>query len=299
MKYFEQLSLLKNIKGIGLAAINKKYLDLIPSYPDIYSFAEFVAEKESISEFEKETAVQKSREELDLLEKDERLSVITCFDSEYPTRFNLLGNQRPVYFYIKGDKEILDHDTIAVIGTRKPSIFGVSAGKKLVRQLDDVVIVSGLALGTDRIAHETAIEAGTKTIAVLPSGLHTITPASNKKLADIISEGNGCIISEYSPNEAAAQYTYVRRDALVAALSDGILVIECGVKSGTMHTVESAIKMRKPIYCYYTDRGGDYSGNKKLIEEKKASTLSKPEDIRNLVDLIRNKQLDLLANLED
>lgn len=254
---------------------------------------------ETVSEYEIEVALRKSREDFDLLERDDRLSVVTCFDKEYPARFSLLANQRPVYFYIKGDKEILNDDTIAVIGTRKPSIYGISANKKLVRQLNDVVIVSGLALGTDRIAHETAIETGAKTIAVLPSGLHSITPASNKGLADTISEGNGCIISEYSPNEVAAQYTYVRRDALVAALSDGILVIECGVKSGTMHTVESAIKMNKPIYCYYTDRGGDYSGNKKLIDEKKACTLSKPEDIRKLVNMIRNKQLSLLGNLEE
>lgn len=175
------------------------------------------------------------------------------------------------------------------------------------KELMGVTVVSGLALGTDKIAHETAIEIGTKTIAVLPSGIHNVVPASNKMLANVISDGNGCLISEYGLNEDAAQYTYIRRDALVAALSDGILVIECGAKSGTMHTVEAALNMKKPVVCYYTDRGGDYSGNKKLIDEGKADTLSSPEDILRFVDQIRQskysafshgKQLDLYAEIE-
>lgn len=162
MKCFEHLSFLKNIKGVGLAKINKKYIELIPAYSDIESFAEYVASEEAVTKFDIETAMNKSREELSLLDQSERIAVITCFDDDYPERFNLLENQKPVYFYIAGDKELLNSDTIAVIGTRRPSIYGVSANKKLVKELMGVTVVSGLALGTDKIAHETAIEIGTK-----------------------------------------------------------------------------------------------------------------------------------------
>ncbi len=295
MKYFEHLLFLKNIKGVGLAIINRDYHKQIPSYSEFDVFIEFVKANENLSDDEVAQAVKKVSEAKRFIENDEHIGIITQFDNDYPERFRKLGNQRPLYFYIMGNKEILHDNSIAVVGTRKPSIYGESAARKLVRELYDVVIVSGLALGCDQIAHNTAIGIGAKTIGVLPSGMYNIAPASNKKLAYEIANGNGCLISEYEPNESAANYTYLRRDAVIAALSDGVLVIECGEKSGTMHTVDAAIKMNKPIACYYTDRGGDYTGNKKLLDAKQAMPLSVPSDIRNLIDKTREKQTSMTA----
>ncbi len=98
----------------------------------------------------------------------------------------------------------------------------------------------GLALGCDKIAHETAVNLGKKTIGVLPSGVNVITPAANKGLAERIIETGGCLISEYEPDAGVTKATYVERDAVIAALSDATVVIECGVRSGTMHTVDAA-----------------------------------------------------------
>ena len=92
----------------------------------------------------------------------------------------------------------------------------------------------------------------------------------------------------------------MRRDSLVAAISDVIVVIECGEKSGTMHTVDAALKMKKPIACYYTDRGGDYSGNKKLLDRGSAKRLITPDDINEIIESSKKtennsgKQLSLL-----
>ena len=292
MKYFEHLTLLKNIKGMGPATINKNYCSLIEAHPEFNEFKECIIDDGLATSFEVSSAISQINRVLSALDQNDQVSIITCFDDDYPERFNLLGNQRPLYFYVAGDKSILNDETVAVIGTRKPSEYGVNAGRRIIAEIENSVIVSGLALGTDRVAHEAAIRGSLKTIAVLPSGLNNISPSSNKQLAGTIADGNGCLISEYDFDERAEKYTYLRRDSLVAALSDVVVVIECGEKSGTMHTVEYALKMHKPVACYYTDRGGDYSGNKKLIDNGSAVRLIKPDDINAVIDSV-SKQISM------
>ena len=292
MKYIEHLILLKNIKGMGPATINKSYCGLIEAHPEFNEFKECILDDGLATLSEVTRAESKIGKVRSALDQNDQITIITCFDDDYPVRFNLLGNQRPLYIYVAGEKSILNDETVAVIGTRKPSEFGVNAGRKIIAAIEHSVIVSGLALGTDRVAHEAAIRSSLKTIAVLPSGLNNISPSSNKQLANIIANGNGCLISEYDFDDRAEKYTYLRRDSLVAALSDVVVVIECGEKSGTMHTVEYALKMHKPIACYYTDRGGDYTGNKKLIDNGSAVRLVKPDDINTVIDSV-SKQISM------
>ena len=292
MKYFEHLILLKNIKGMGPATIYKRYCSLVEEHPDFDDFKDCIIDEGLASQFEVVSAESKINKVRNALEQNNQVSIITCFDDDYPDRFNMLGNQRPLYIYVAGNRSVLKDETVAVIGTRKPSEYGVSAGRKIIAEIKKSVIVSGLALGTDRVAHEAAIHSSLKTIAVLPSGLNNIAPSSNRQLAGIIADGNGCLISEYDLDDRPEKYTYLRRDSLVAALSDVIVVIECGEKSGTMHTVEAAMKMHKPIACYYTDRGGDYSGNKKLIDSGSAVRLFEPGDINDVINSV-GKQISM------
>ena len=125
-----------------------------------------------------------------------------------------------------------------------------------------------MALGCDKLAHQTTVDENKSTIAILPSGVEVITPASNKKLAENILENGGCLVSEYEPNAKAFRRTYVERDQIVAAFSDAILVVECGVKSGTMHTVDAAKKFDRQIFSYLPkDISNDsFSGNKFILE---------------------------------
>lgn len=282
MKYYEHLQLLKSIKGVGLATINARFLDVIPQYEGFDDFADYLAE--NYDQVNTQSIKREVESTLEKIDRDPSVKVITCFDDEYPACFKKLGNQKPVLFYAKGDTSLLSSETIAVIGTRKPSIYGISATKKIISKMTESTIVSGLALGIDAEAHKAALATDLKTLAVLPNGLYNITPASNRELADKILNAGGCLITEYELNEGVERYKYLRRDSLVAAISKGIVVIECGEESGTMYTVESALKMKKPISCYYTDRGGDYSGNKKLIDSGKAERLLNPEDINNLIE---------------
>lgn len=283
MKYLEHLLLLKSINGLGVAKINKNFCNLIPLYQNFDDFSEYLTDYGIVKSSDLSNAKMLIAKTFDNVDRNSQVSIITCFDENFPERFNLLGSQRPLYIYVAGDISILNDRSLAVVGTRKPSLFGELANKKIVAKVQDAIIVSGLALGTDRIAHEAAIDNGLKTIAVLPSGLSNITPSSNRQLANMIADGNGCLLSEYDPEEKPEKYTYVRRDSLIAAISDAIVVIECGEKSGTMQTVDAAIKMKKPIACYFTDRGGDYSGNKKLLDKGIAKRLYKPEEVQQLI----------------
>lgn len=285
MKKLLELLFLKNIKGFGNVTINKKYVSLLESVSTLDECIRLVEDnEEKVSAIEiskaKEIAEKKYKEIID----DLALSVITVFDDEYPEKLKDLQDKKPVILYAKGNIAVLSQPNIAIVGTRKPSEWSMKVGCRLVQKILDMsgrVIVSGLALGCDKIAHETTVFAGKKTVAVLPSGVNVITPASHKKLANSIIETGGCLLSEYEPNAKAVKSTYVERDAVIAALSDATMVIECDVESGTMHTVDAAEQMKRKLACYYIDdrSKGKYGGNELMIKGKGALKVTDTEEL--------------------
>ena len=150
------------------------------------------------------------------------------------------------------------------------------------------VVVSGLALGCDTIGHENALCNKGFTIAVLPSGIHNIYPESNKRLAEDIVTSGGCLISEYEPKATAVSYTFVERDALIAALSKATLVLECGIKSGTMKTVEVAEKLNRKIACYYSKRKikEGFEGNNYILNTKTSYKVVNKKGLRSFLTLV-------------
>lgn len=285
MKKLLELLFLKNIKGFGNVTINKKYVSLLESISTLEECIRLVEDnEEKVSSVDinktREIAEKKYQEIID----DLTLSVITIFDDEYPEKLKNLQDKKPVILYAKGDIAILSQPNIAIVGTRKPSEWSMKVEGRLVQKILDLsgrTIISGLALGCDKIAHETTVLAGKKTVAVLPSGVNVITPASHKKLANSIIETGGCLLSEYEPNANATRSTYVERDAVIAALSDATMVIECNVKSGTMHTVDAAEQMKRKLACYYIDdvSKGKYGGNELMIREKGAVKITDTEEL--------------------
>ena len=192
------------------------------------------------------------------------------------SNYRIIGKEKDTYlvelkiddvtktFYAQGNLKALQQQSIAVVGTRNPSIetnkfikYGV---KRLVE--DGCVIISGLAKGCDTIAHKACLEAGGITIAVLPSGLERITPRNNKVLVKKILENNGLVLSQYEPFSNARRNTYLERNGVIANLSDEVLICEAG--SGTMNTYGHAKRLGKQIYVQ--DINSKY--NKDLIENK-------------------------------
>lgn len=155
--------------------------------------------------------------------------------------------------YAIGNTDLLRLPSIAFVGTRNPSEKGKRAGYRMVRKATELsgrAVISGLALGCDTTAHRAALDAGVPTIAVLPCAIDKVCPASNRQLAGEILQSGGLIISEYPPGTPTARWMFVKRDALIADLSDAVIVIEKGAGNGTMHTVREALKREKPVGCY-------------------------------------------------
>ncbi|WP_298523415.1 DNA-processing protein DprA [uncultured Methanobrevibacter sp.] len=271
MEKFKEIIFLKNLKRVGKATIYGKYWNLLINSKGlddlILSFLKF----ESKFTNEDLQKAKYSAEELYDYVINSEIEVITVFDENYPKQLLDMGNKRPLILYVKGDVEVLAKPNIAVIGTRMPSKLSQEFEEQLVKSIvneSNRVIISGLALGCDKIAHQTTINENKLTIAILPSGVNVIKPAKHKKLAEEIIANGGCLISEYDPDKTAYKSTYIERDQIVAAFSDATFVVECGVKSGTMHTVNAAKKFNKQIFSYLPNdmTNGAYDGNKFILE---------------------------------
>lgn len=178
------------------------------------------------------------------------IDVISIFDKKFPSCLYECNDACVLLFY-KGDIDLLSKKNITVIGTRKPSEPFISKGSQIVKKLVslDYVIVSGLALGCDTIAHKACIEAKGKTIAILPSSLEDIQPVSNCNLAKQIVDSGGLIISEYKVGTPFNKFNYPQRDRIQSLLSNKVIVIQADDNSGTMIAVKKSLKDHKEVYA--------------------------------------------------
>ncbi len=145
--------------------------------------------------------------------------------------------------------DLLMRPRLAIIGSRSVSIYGRQVTTKLAGQLAEqgIVIISGLALGVDAIAHQATLDAGGLAVAVLPSPVDHPYPASNINLANRILEQGGAIISEYADIEYSFKSNFVARNRLVAGLAQAILITEAALKSGSLHTARFALEQGKDV----------------------------------------------------
>lgn len=141
--------------------------------------------------------------------------------------------------------------TVAIIGSRKPTSYGREVTLKLASELakHGIVIVSGLALGVDTLAHQAALDVGGTTLAVQANGLHRIYPNSNRQLADTIIEKGGALISEHEPGVEPMQYRFLQRNRIVSGLSDAVIVTEASARSGTLNTAGHALAQGKYVFA--------------------------------------------------
>ena len=287
MKKFKEILLLKNLKRVGNVAINRKYSKILKDANDLDDLILKIKEMETKFNDEDLQNAKIAAEQTFENVINTNVEVITVFDDNYPDKLNIMGKNKPPVLYVKGNIESLELPNIAIIGTRNPSQLSQEFEENLVKQIansTDNVVVSGLALGCDKIAHKTTVDENKITIAVLPSFVDEITPASNKDLAEEILQKGGCLISEYEPGKKVYKSNFTNRDKIVAAFSDSTVVIECGVKSGTMHTVKAADKLKKQIYVYLPSEKPEdsFDGNEFILNEYANSIkLENIEDLNN------------------
>jgi len=145
--------------------------------------------------------------------------------------------------------ELLTRPRLAIVGSRSVSTYGRQVTAQLARELAEqgIVIISGLALGVDAIAHRAALDAGGLTIAVLPSPVNYPYPSSNASLAERIVTQGGALVSEYSDVNFAFNTNFVARNRLVAGLAQAVLITEAAQKSGSLHTARFALEQGKDV----------------------------------------------------
>lgn len=176
---------------------------------------------------------------------------ITSSNKQFPPQL-LLIPQPPHELFIEATDwaNLLQKPMLAVVGSRSLSPYGRAVTENLVRAVAarGVVIVSGLALGIDSVAHQAALDAGGTTIAVLPSGLDTIYPSTHRNLAKQIVAQGGALVTEYPPKVTAGfKGNFIARNRLIAGMAQAVLVTEAAAKSGSLHTANFAIEQGKDV----------------------------------------------------
>ncbi len=187
----------------------------------------------------------------EIAEAEERgISIITREDGDYPKHL-LQAYDSPILLYVWGKILPRDRHAISVVGSRRTTTYGVNATRKLTYQLAHAgfTIVSGLARGIDTAAHESALAAKGRTIAVIGSGLGRLYPPENLALAEKIAAGNGAVISEFPLHRPPDKQTFPMRNRIVAAWSQAVLVTECPAWSGSLITANLASEYGKPVFA--------------------------------------------------
>jgi len=190
-------------------------------------------------------SVIEAKQQLNQLE----VSAITTFETTYPDKLKQIASA-PYVLFVRGNLDIFNKPSLAVVGTRKPSSYGKQVTEKLVRELvaSDLVIVSGLAYGIDAYAHRQTLEDGGVTIAVLGNGIDAIQPRAHTSLGRKLLE-KGAIVSEYPPGMPGLIQNFPARNRLVAGMTLGTVVVEGAENSGSLITARFAKQFKRPVFA--------------------------------------------------
>ena len=278
---------IESIKGISTITLGK-ILEEVGSVEEIISLSEKdIYNLKNISLNIKENLVKYiSRFNLDdAKEKLYKNSIqyICIEDKEYPENLRNIYSP-PLLLFYKGDLSIINNNlNIAMVGSRKPTTYGMNCALRISYELSErnINIISGLALGIDSCCHRGCIKGKGKTIAVLASSLDNIRPSSNESLANDILYDGGLILSEYNVGHITTRGNFPCRNRIISGISDGIIVVEAGEKSGALITADLGLDQGKNIFAVPGDIGSDLSkGCHKIIKEG-AKLIENIDDILN------------------
>ncbi len=275
----------------------------------------------NLSDFDDWDSVDKILERTDSI----GANLLAYDDEHYPELLKHIYDP-PLILWYKGDLKALEKPGVAVVGTRNPGSYGLSQAAEWSRNLvqKGICVNSGLAYGIDAKAHQTAVETGGETVAVLGSGIDVIYPTRNKPLAKKIIESGGLIMTEFPPGTQPDAGNFPGRNRIVSGMSHGVLVVESGVKGGSMITARYALDQNREVFViphqlgYMKGEGCNYliqNGQGKLVRsiddileeisvetnsetgsEKKLSTwksLELSEEETQLCKLLDNKSLHI------
>jgi DNA processing protein len=232
----------------------------------------------------------KAEDTIAQLHEDEQCFV-SIQDEDYPPLLKRLEDA-PLFLFIKTRQPLADlwkRPCVAVVGTREPTEYGRRLAFRLGERFaeSDCNVVSGLAIGCDTSAHEGCLAAKGTTISVLAHGLDTVYPAKNRHLAAKIVDEGGALLSEYPPGTSIQRQFFVERDRIQSGLSSATVVVETGVKGGTLHTAEFTTKQGRTLAVVRHPerfiRAEKAQGNKLLLSKPSTVPLATEDDLVRLI----------------
>lgn len=229
------------------------------------------------------------------------VSIISYESENYPENLRKIENPPAVLFALGSTERLNSAPLLTVVGTRSVSEYGISVTDYLVKPLAKAgaVIVSGMALGTDKAAHSACLDVSGRTLAFPGCGVLENHPAENSELKAKILENGGAVISELLPNERASSWYFRRRDAVMSGISHATLVVEAGERSGSLVTAECAKNQGKTVFAVPPRDiiSGNFSGNAALIRSGAVSVFDFSDIARVLES--KSKSADFAENLRN
>ncbi|MBR6749839.1 MAG: DNA-processing protein DprA [Bacteroidaceae bacterium] len=233
------------------------------------------------SEVERGKALMAAAGEVEFIRKN-NITPLFFTDADYPQRL-LECDDAPLILYYKGNVSFQQPRVVSIVGTRHATPYGKNFVDTLVRDLadtcPDTLIVSGLAYGIDIAAHRAALRYGLPTVGVLAHGLNTIYPAQHRNTA-VEMLGNGGLLTEYTTSQPTHRGFFLARNRIVAGVADAVMVVESGVKGGSLFTATIASDYHRDVFAL-PGRVGDISsmGCNNLIRQNKAALLTCADDL--------------------
>ncbi len=224
-------------------------------------------------------------------------------DDDYPQRLSQIDDAPPVLFGL-GDAPATLERTIAIVGTRRPTGRGRLFARDLAAALAraGITVVSGMAEGIDTAAHQGALEGGGRTVAIWGTSLDIVYPTSNRTLADRIKRSGG-IYSEYPPKTRPARITFPERNRIISGLSEGIIVVEAGKRSGALITARQALEQGREVFAVPGPPGALVSEGTNALIKAGAHLLTEAEDVflhlPRLIGEIRPRRFQGLEDLTE
>jgi len=218
-----------------------------------------------------------------------KVKALACEDPCYPSKLKEIYDYPPV-LYVRGNLPVQDQPCLAVVGTRRPTIYGRQVTEEIVADLarSKITIVSGLARGIDSVAHRAALDTGGKTIAVFASGLDIVYPGENAKLAQAIME-HGALVGEYPLGVRPKAENFPLRNRIMSGLSLGVLVVEAGERSGALITAHQAVEQNREVFAIPGSILSPTSkGTNRLIQEG-------AKLVRNYADILEELNLTIVV----
>lgn len=267
------------VDGVGI----KTYLQIVEKFGDL---ANFIKETNAINKHT--VLIKKIRSQLINLPNLYKqldclgINVYTLIDDSYPRLLREIPDP-PLAIYVKGSLAQTSK-SLAVVGTRKITSDGSRITTQFVSELESTTVVSGMAFGVDTVAHAAAIASGLHTIAVLASSVDEPTPRGNSNLFYKILDNDGAIVSEIPPGLSLNNGMFIRRNRIIAGLSQATLVTQAGIKSGALATAKFALDYNRDVYTVPgSPLQSNWEGNNRLIRNNIARLVVNPQDL--LLDL--------------